>query len=187
MRSGGTGTWDRGRPPSASASLVLAAVLLSIALVAGGALADEDEEDDLPRYWEVHAGLLSLATGLFVLAYGILVLRFIQAKVLRVQWVKGLWFARAHNALGAVGAALGAAGIAVGYYMVDQAGTGHARLTHSLVGFLTLALIIAPIASGAAVGRAGGYRTQVRWWHIVLGLAGIAVMLVGAATGWEME
>jgi predicted membrane channel-forming protein YqfA (hemolysin III family) len=128
-----------------------------------------------------------MATGLFVLSYGALVVKVLRRSLPLLKPIKVAWLVKAHEVMGAAGAVLGVAGVAVGLYMVEMAGTGHARILHSLVGFATLACVIVPVATGYAVGRSKGHRAQVRWWHILLGFVGIAVMIAGAVTGWALE
>ena len=180
-RCGQLGT-HRGWAHSSTRTITLALTLL-VAL-AGPVLA---EEENLPRYWEYHAALLSLATFLFVLSFLVLLARSLRRALPFLKIFKVAWLVSAHKVLGGLGAAFGVAGIAVGLYMVEMAGTGHARITHSLVGFATLLCVIVPVITGFAVYRTKDHRRTVRWWHILLGAVGIAVMLLGAATGWALE
>jgi len=148
-------------------------------------------EDNLPRYWEVHAALLSLATFFFVASYLALFLKWLKRlEPLGIPLTSGLarlWL-KAHVWLGVAGVAFAVAGIAVGFYMVDQAYSGtHLRLTHSYVGLATLAIVIPPLVTGLLwrVVRRG--KLAVKWWHLVLGFMGIVVMLAGAISGWALE
>jgi len=172
-----------------STRLALLALCTCLALTALAAPAAA--EDDLPRYWEVHAALLSLATFFFVATLLALYLRWLRRlEPLGIPLTKGLaklWF-KAHMWLGVAGAACALAGIAVGYYMVDQAyGGPHLRLTHSWVGLATLAIVLPPLVSGLVWRRVKKGRPALKWWHLVLGLVGIGIMLAGAITGWALE
>lgn len=169
-----------------AAILALCACLALVALAAPAAA-----EDNLPRYWEVHATLLSLATFFFVASYLALFLKWLRRlEPLGLPATKGLaklWF-KGHVWLGVAGVAFAVAGIVVGFYMVDQAYAGtHLRLTHSWVGFATLALVLPPLISGMIWRAAKNGKLAIRWWHLALGLMGIIVMLAGVITGWALE
>ncbi len=172
-----------------STRLAIMALCACLALVALATPAAA--EDNLPRYWAVHATLLSLATFFFVASYLALWLKWLKRlEPLGIPAAKGLaklWF-KAHMWLGIAGVGFAVAGIAVGFYMVDQAYAGtHLRLTHSWVGLATLALVLPPLASGLVWRAAKKRRVAVRWWHLALGLMGVAVMLAGVITGWALE
>lgn len=180
-RCGPAGTHRRWALPVARIATLALTLLFALA---GPVLA---EEDNLPRYWEYHAALLSLATFLFVLSFLVLLARALRRTLPFLKMFKVAWLVSAHKVLGGLGAAFGVAGIGVGLYMVEMAGTGHARITHSLVGFTTLLCVIVPVITGFAVYRTKDHVKAVRWWHILLGALGIVVMLLGAATGWALE
>ena len=180
----------RGRLPYARTAVLALAVGLALAALAAP-VAAEDGEDDLPRYWEVHAALLSLATFLFVASYLALFLKWLsRLEPFGLPTTKGLaklWF-KGHMWLGIAGVACALAGIAVGYYMVGQAyGGPHLRLTHSWVGLATLAVVLPPLASGLVWRRVKKGKPALKWWHLALGLVGIGIMLAGAITGWALE
>jgi uncharacterized membrane protein len=160
----------------------------SATIVAG----QEGGEDNLPRYWEIHAWLLSLGTALFVTAYLALWLKFL-SKIKGIELpalatkVSKMWY-KMHVYLGAAGVALIIAGAILGYYMVDQAHGGqHLRLTHSYIGVLAGIIALAPLMSGLMARAAKKRSTAVRWWHLTIGLAGIMLMLAGAFSGWALE
>jgi hypothetical protein len=161
-------------------AITVACALMALELIAPLAAA-EGGEGNLPRYWEVHAVLLSLATGLFVLSYLALWLKHLKRlEPLGVPGTKGLaklWL-RAHMWLGIAGVALAVAGIVWGYVMVDWAFAGtHFRRPHAWVGFATLALVLPPLVTGVAWRRVRRSKVAVKWWHL----------LAGVITGWALE
>jgi hypothetical protein len=160
----------------------------SASIVAG----QDGGEDNLPRYWEIHAWLLSLGTALFVTAYLALWLKFlsrikgIELPALATK-ISKMWY-KMHLYFGAAGVTLVIAGVILGYYMVDQAHGGqHLRLTHSYIGALAGIIALAPLMSGLVARAAKKRRTVLRWWHLAIGLAGIVLMLAGAFSGWALE
>jgi len=166
--------------------MALGACLALVALAAPAAA-----EDNLPRYWAVHATLLSLATFFFVASYLALWLKWLKRlEPLGLPATKGLaklWF-KGHMWLGIAGVGFAVAGIVWGYLMVDWAYAGtHLRRPHAYVGFATLALVIPPLISGLIWRRVKKGKVAVKWWHLALGLMGIIVMLAGAITGWALE
>jgi Fe2+ transport system protein B len=163
-------------------------VTTSATIVAG----QVDGEDNLPRYWEIHAWLLSLGAALFVTTYLALWLKFlsrikgIELPALATK-ISKMWY-KMHVYFGAAGVILVIAGVILGYYMVDQAHGGqHLRLTHSYIGVLAGMIALAPLISGLIARAAKKRRTVLRWWHLAIGLAGIVLMLAGAFSGWALE
>ena len=172
----------------------IALLLLAAAIGAAPALAQGGDggEGNLPRYWQVHAVLLSIGAFLFVAAYAALWLRWLgrldRLDIPLVKRLSRLWY-RAHLWLGTAGFAFALAGVLWGLLMVHWAYSGtHLRVPHAWVGVLTGAVVVAPLATGL-LHRAvkGGRKPAVRWWHLVLGFVGIAFMLAGVITGWALE
>lgn len=167
--------------------------LLMISSASATIVAGQDGgEDNLPRYWEIHAWLLSLGTALFVTAYVALWLKFlskikgIELPALAIK-VSKMWY-KMHVYFGAAGVTLIIAGSILGYFMVDWAHGGqHLRLTHSYIGALAGIIALAPLMSGLAARAVKKGRYAVRWWHLAIGLAGIVLMLAGAFSGWALE
>jgi len=56
-----------------------------------------------------------------------------------------------------------------------------------VVGLATLAVVLPPLVSGLVWRRVKKGRPALKWWHLVLGLVGIGIMLAGAITGWALE
>jgi hypothetical protein len=178
---------------STSAAAIATATVLAIA--AAPALAQAGGggggEGNLPRYWQVHAALLTIGTVLFVASYGALWLKWLSRLDRRgiplVKRLSRLWY-RAHLWLGVLGVAFALAGLVWGLVMVYWAyGGTHLRVPHAWVGVLTGVVVVAPVATGLLHRAVKERKGAVRWWHLVLGFFGIAMMLAGAITGWAME
>lgn len=179
----------------ASAVILCLIIALSANLAAGSATAQDGapgEGDNLPRYWEIHAALLTAGTVLFIGSYVALWLKFLGKletyglPALAVR-ISRLWY-KWHKYLGAIGVGLIIAGVVWGYIMVQWAhGGAHLRIPHSYVGFLAGFISVAPLLSGLISRRAKRGTTLLRWWHVVLGLSGIVVVLVGLFSGWALE
>lgn len=149
--------------------LVLALVGTS-ALAEGASIPDEREN---PDHWEVHAALMTVAVLLyFTSAVTVLLER------LDVQWWK--WV---HVGTGVLATILAGAGVALGWWMVDRTTTEHFSNTHSFLVAVGLALVFAPLVTGLVAHLMRGSRMGVRWAHIILGLLGAIVMVVGIVTG----
>jgi hypothetical protein len=176
---------------TAMTMLATTLALAVLALPAAAAIPGGGGEGNLPRYWQVHAALLSIGTGFFVASYAALWLKWL-SKIDRrgiplVKRLSKLWY-RAHLWLGVLGVAFALAGIVWGLVMVHWAyGGTHLRVPHAWVGVLTGAIVIAPLATGLLHRAVKHRRVAVRWWHLVLGFFGIAMMLAGAITGWALE
>ena len=159
--------------------LVLSAIaaILALSLLAPFAAAEDDGQDN-PDYWEVHAAIMGLAGLLFVLASAFSVLKFLKEKR-RVQ---------VHVAIGALAGAVAVSGIALSWWIVERAGRSHFSLTHSVVGYTTLALVLAPLVSGLILTRVKGKkRKKVLMAHIVLAVATIVAMVIAGAMGAELD
>jgi len=175
----------------AAAALTTALVLAVGALSAAAAGGGGGGEGNLPRYWQVHAALLSIGTVLFVASYGALWLRWLSKLdglgIPLVKRLSRLWY-RAHIWLGVLGVAFALAGVVWGLVMVQWAyGGTHLRLPHAWVGILTGVIVIAPVATGLLHRAVKEQKRAVRWWHLALGFFGMALMLAGAITGWALE
>jgi hypothetical protein len=149
-------------------------------------------EDNLPRYWEVHAFLMTAGTILFVSTYVALWLKYIskikgfQVPALAVR-VSKTWY-RMHVYLGATGVSLLVAGTVLGYFMTEWAHHGqHLRLAHSYIGVVAGCISLIPLALGLTAKWGMRHKVSIRWWHVVLGLAAIVIMLVGLSSGWALE
>ncbi len=93
------------------------------------------------------------------------------------------WY-RLHVYLAIAGTVLGIAGVVWGHLIVDWAHNGvHLRLPHSYVGFATGAVLVAPLLIGFVTRASGKRKQSVRWWHVVIGVLGMAFMQAGAFTG----
>ena len=115
---------------TAVAAILAAALALAVlALPAAAAGPGGGGEGNLPRYWEVHAALLSIGTFLFVASYAALWLKWLgrldRLDIPRVKRLSRLWY-RAHLWLGAIGVAFALAGIVWGLVMVHWAYGGPA-------------------------------------------------------------
>jgi integral membrane sensor domain MASE1 len=149
-------------------------------------------EDNLPRYWEIHAFLMSAGTILFVGTYAALWLKYvsrikgIQVPALAVR-VSKMWY-RMHVYLGIAGVSLLVAGTILGYFMVGWAHNGqHLRLPHSYIGVIAGIMALVPLALGFTDKWGKRHKHSIRWWHIALGVAGIVIMLLGLFSGWTLE
>ena len=183
----------RGRQARIASAVMLSLfIVICIDLAVGPAAAQGGEGDNLPRYWEIHAALLTVGTVLFVGAYAALWLKLL-GKLERygipaiATRISRLWY-KWHMYLGAIGVALIVSGVVWGYAMVEWAhGGAHLRVSHSYVGFLAGLMSIVPILSGLVSRRARRGRAVLRWWHVALGLSGIAIILIGLFSGWALE
>jgi hypothetical protein len=180
-----SGTWI-GRLTT-SVACVLGLLLLSTTNVAA-----QEGEDDLPQYWELHAWLLTIGTALFVLSYLVLGLKLI-SRIKGVDLpalatsISRRWY-QMHVYLGTAGVALALAGSIWGYLMVDWAYAGeHLRLSHSYIGVAVALVVSAPLVTGSAARILKKGRNAMRWWHLVIGLLGIVLMVTGTISGWALE
>jgi Fe2+ transport system protein B len=149
-------------------------------------------EDNLPRYWEIHAWLLTVGTALFVTSYLALWLKFlsrikgIELPALATQ-ISRMWY-KMHVYFAAAGVILVLAGAIWGYLMVDWAHNGHhLRLAHSYIGVIAGFAALAPLITGLAARAAKRGRYAIRWWHLAIGLVAIGVMVAGTISGWSLE
>ncbi len=162
-------------------------------MIAGPAGAQEaGGGDNLPRFWEIHAFLMTAGTIIFVGTYVALWLKYVsrwkgfQLPALAVK-VSRLWY-RLHVYLGIAGVSLLAIGTIWGYIIVDIAHHGqHLRLSHSFIGVFAGCIALVPLALGFTVKRLKGRRAAIEWWHVALGMAGIVIMLVALSSGWALE
>ena len=176
---------------SIAASSLGVIVLLSAA-ASSAAAQGATGEDNLPRYWEIHAFLMTAGTILFVGTYSALWLKYVsrvkgvQLPALAVK-VSRMWY-RMHVYLGVAGASLLAAGTVWGYVMVEWAHKGqHLRLAHSYIGVIARCIPLVPLVLGFAVRKVSRRKLSMRRWHVALGLAGIIILLVGLVSGWALE
>lgn len=153
---------------------------------------DGPGEDNLPRYWEIHAWLLTIGAAFFVMSYLALWLKYlsrikgIEIPALATK-ISRMWY-KMHVYLGAVGVTLSVAGAIVGYFMVDWARDGHhLRLTHSYIGVIVGIIVLAPFVTGLAARAVKQGRYALRWWHVAIGLVGLILMLAGLFSGWALE
>jgi len=178
----------------ATIAFALAAMFcVNLAIGSVGAAGDGTAgEDNLPRYWEIHAFLLTLGTALIVASYAALWLKFLgrleefgfPAIATRIS---RLWY-KWHMYIGAAGVGLTLAGVAWGYLMVDWAyGGAHLRVPHAYVGIATGIVVIAPLLTGLVTRALRKRRATLRWWHAAVGLVAIALMVAGLISGWAME
>ena len=147
----------------------------------------------MPRYWEVHAALLTLGTAFVVMGYLSLWLKSIgKLESLGVSVPLGKRLARFwykwHVALGIVGVAMVLGGIGWGYLMVQWAyGGPHLRLSHSWVGAVTGFAVSGPVLLGYLTRHVKKGKRSVRWWHMILGFAGLAMLFIGLSTGFGLD
>lgn len=178
---------------TATTVLLSVGILACLSLLASPVAAqDGTGEDNLPRYWEIHAFMMTASTILFVSAYVVLWLKYVskikgfQVPVLAVK-VSRMWY-RMHIYFGVAGVSLLVAGTVWGYIMVDWAHHGqHLRLLHSYIGAVAGCVALVPLALGFLTKWGKRHMLTIRWWHVALGLAGIVVMLVGLSSGWSLE
>ena len=179
----------------AVATVVVALAVFGSAVISLGSAAAQGaqgEDDNLPRYWEIHAALLTAGTAFFVASYIALWLKMLgklenlglPAIATRIS---RLWY-KWHMYLGAIGVGLILADVIWGYLMVQWAyGGAHLRIAHSYVGVATGMISLAPLITGLATRTTRKGRIAFRWWHVAIGIGGIAVMLVGLFSGWATE
>ena len=60
-------------------------------------------------------------------------------------------------------------------------------MPHAWVRVLTGVAVVAPLATGLLHRAVKGRKGAVRWWHLLLGFFGIAMMVAGAITSWALE
>jgi len=124
---------------------------IELALITGDA-----KEVDRPVLWPLHAGLMVL--GICLLGASLLFLRMKD----RTYWFK------AHRWCGTIGALSLLIGLAVAFYMVGDAGSGHLSTTHSVMGLIDAAMLLAAPALGFGHVRMVGKTRSLRKVHIFL-------------------
>jgi len=179
----------------AVATIAIALVVVVSAVLSLGAVVAQDApggENNLPRYWEIHAALLTVGTVFFVASYIALWLKLLgkleglglPAIATRIS---RLWY-KWHMYLGAIGVGLILAGVIWGYLIVQWAyGGTHLRIPHSYVGIAAGMIALAPLITGLATRATRKGRIGLRWWHVAIGIASIVIMLVGLFSGWATE
>jgi hypothetical protein len=177
------------------AAIAIALVVIVSADLFLGAVAAQDApggENNLPRYWEIHAALLTVGTAFLVASYIALWLKMLgkledfgfPAITTRIS---RLWY-KWHMYLGIIGVGLTLAGVIWGYLMVQWAyGGAHLRIPHSYVGIATGVIALAPLVTGAVARATRKGRIALRWWHVAIGIASIVIMLVGLFSGWATD
>jgi hypothetical protein len=153
---------------------------------------DSIGEDNLPRYWEIHAFLMTAGTVLFISTYAALWLKYVsrikgfQVPALAVK-ISRMWY-RFHVYFGVAGVSLLMAGTVWGYIITEWAHHGqHLRLAHSYIGVVAGCISLIPLALGFTTKWGKRHNLSIRWWHVVLGVAAIVIMLVGLLSGWALE
>jgi hypothetical protein len=183
------------RPSWTVATVAFSLVMTASASLTIGLAAAQGEtggEDNLPRYWQIHAALLTTGTACIVASYVALWLKILgKLEGLRLPAIttriSRLWY-RFHIYLGVLGVGLSVAGVILGYLMVQWAyGGPHLRIIHSYIGIATGAIISIPLITGFVSRVMKRGRTTIRWWHVVLGLVGIGMMVLGTYSGWALE
>ena len=150
-------------------TLSILAVILVISLLPPYAAADRYSG---PRHWEVHAAIMGLAGLLFVLTPATSLLR-----LLKVEWRP-----KAHMVIGGLAVGLAITGTAFGFWMLEWAGRSHI-MTHSVAGYVGLAFLLAPLASGIVLAQSKRDESVIRWVHIILGIASIVAMVIAGILG----
>ena len=150
-------------------------------------------EDSLPRYWQVHALLLTAGTVLYISAYLALWLKImgklgaLGAKTALTRRVGRLWY-KSHRNLAVLGGSMIAVGLTWAFLMVQWAyGGPHLRLAHSLMGLAAGIVASLPITTGLVTRALRKGKMKIRMWHIVVGFLGIAMMIIGLTSGWALE
>jgi len=177
------------------ATIAIALVVVASADLSLGAVVGQGEpggENDLPRYWAIHAALMTVGTVFFIASYVALWLKMLgkledlglPAIATRIS---RLWY-KWHMYLGVIGVGLTLAGVIWGYLIVQWAyGGPHLRIPHSYVGIATGVIALAPLVTGIVARATRKGRIALRWWHVAIGIASIVIMLVGLFSGWATE
>jgi alcohol dehydrogenase class IV len=92
------------------------------------------------------------------------------------------WY-KAHFAANAGSVSLSAAGLVMGFYMIQQSTGVHLRIPHAILGAVTLAAVLAQPWVGLAFRKFKKGKKQLRLVHIWMGRAAIALMLLVIVLG----
>lgn len=174
-------------------SVILVLITLSVCGYAAAQDNGGGVDNEMPRYWEIHAGLMSAGTMIIVLGYLSLWLKWLgKLESLGVPVPMGKRVARFwykwHVALGTAGLALTLGGIAWAYLIVQWAyGGPHLRLGHSWIGLATGVTITTPVLLGYLTRHIRKGKRTLRWWHVGLGFSGMAMMFIGLSTGFGLD
>jgi len=149
-------------------------------IVCGAALAQPAPPPDgrvghfdqgIPVYWPYHAILMS--AGFVLLFSGFMVARFHKT---------GNWY-KTHRLLETTGAACIVSGLFVGVYMVALSGFPHLRNIHEVLGAVAGIVLIATLALGYSITRAGKSGKVVRKSHRWLGRTTLTLIAINIALG----
>ncbi len=122
--------------------------------------------------WQVHAGTMTTALILFILA--VVIARFMRQR---------RWWLRVHRAISTVGAAVGVGGFAVAFYMVSLGGGVHFFYLHTWVGAASLVLAVITALSGYGRSRLDLTRERYLLVHRLLAVFTILSMTIAIVLG----
>ncbi len=122
--------------------------------------------------WLIHAIFMSL--GFIFILIGNCI-----AKGLR----KKGWWLKVHRTFGALGAVFGIIGILIALYMVEDAGTGHIRYPHSVLGIITIILLVKTPILGFSISKVRGSSKNLRAYHRWIGRIATIFMVVTILSG----
>ena len=122
--------------------------------------------------WQVHAGTMTTAIILFILA--VVIARFVKQRK---------WWLRVHRAISTLGAIVGVGGFTVAFYMVSLGGGVHFFFLHTWVGAVSLVLAVITALSGYGRARLGLSRERYLLVHRFLALFTILLMVIAIILG----
>lgn len=122
--------------------------------------------------WQVHAGTMTTAIVLFILA--VVIARFMRQR---------RWWLRVHRAISTLGAIVGVGGFAVAFYMVSLGGGAHFFYLHTWVGAASLILAVITASSGYGRARLGLTRGRYLLVHRLLALFTVLSMATAIFLG----
>ena len=135
----------------------------------------EAEEIEIPEIWPFHS--LPMLLGFFLMLAGIIIAKTMKEK----DW----WF-KAHKTLNTIGSILAIVGLVIAVYMVNEAGSGHFRVPHAILGGITISLLILTPILGFALMKGTESTEKLRPVHRWVGRIAIALMLIVMFTGYSL-
>ena len=125
--------------------------------------------------WPVHAILMSLSFALMVIG---MILSFQKSKKWRLD---------VHKKLSMTGAILGIIALAIAVYMISASYGLHFSVFHSIIGIITLALILLTPFFGYAVFKTKKLdKKQLRSLHLWVGRVTLVLMVVTIVAGLRL-
>jgi hypothetical protein len=129
------------------------------------------EYKEKTELWLIHAIFM-------VLGFIFIIIGNCIAKGLR----KKRWWLKVHRTFGVLGAVFGIIGILVAIYMVEDAGTGHLRYPHSVIGIITIILLVKTPILGYVITKGRASR-NLKAYHRWIGRIATLFMVITLLSG----